>query len=220
MHDIDLIPLEYHRKKLLSGWLKKGLFSLVLMTIVFVSAFVILRNESLILKQNIEKLQSQKDITNKHRVQLEKLNSQKKDLDQQLKLLAGLRSGTAAEQMFLTIDSALPAENLWITGWKFRRAGTPVENVNNTVNTGYFIVIPQGENNKNNKEETWKIETQMTLQGKSMDHSALSEFVLKLTQHEDIEDVKVVSTRLTKINNVKLVNFSLQIIISTLQGRS
>lgn len=220
MHDIDLIPLEYHRKKLLSGWLKKGLFSLVLMTIVFVSAFVILRNESIILKQNIEKLQSQKDITNKHRVQLEKLNSQKKDLDQQLKLLAGLRSGTAAEQMFLTIDSALPAENLWITGWKFRRAGTPVENVNNTVNTGYFIVIPQGENNKNNKEETWKIETQMTLQGKSMDHSALSEFVLKLTQHEDIEDVKVVSTRLTKINNVKLVNFSLQIIISTLQGRS
>lgn len=220
MYEIDLIPLEYHRKKLYSSWLKKAVYSLVLMTVVFVSLFIILRNESLELELNIEELQSQKDITNKHRVQLEKLNSQKNDLNQQLKLLAGLRSGISAEQMFLTIDSALPAENLWITDWNFRRAGTPVEKTDNTVNTGYFIVIPSGTSNNRGKEETWKIETQMSLKGQSIDHSALSEFVLKLTRQQEIEDVKVVSTQLTKINRVKLVNFSLQIIISTLRDNS
>ena len=218
MHDIDLIPLEYHRKQLFSGWLKKAALSLFLLTSLFMSTYVILRTETQDIQQKTEQLQSQKAITNSHRLQLEKLNQQKKDLNQQLKLLAGLRSGAAAERMFTTIDAALSSENLWITGWKFRRAGTPVEHDNKAVNTGYFIVIPHGENTRNKKPETWKIETQMTLQGKSMDHSELSEFVLNLTQQPEIENVRIVSTRLEQINKIKLVNFTLEIIVSTLQS--
>ena len=219
MHDIDLIPLEFHRKNLFSGWLKIAVITLLLMTSAFMSAYVLLRIESQDIQQKTKLLQSQKAISNSHRLQLEKLNQQKQGLNQQLKLLAGLRSGAAAEQMFSTIVSSLPTENLWITGWKFRRAGTPVERKDKAVNTGYFIVIPQGQNNTKSKEETWKIETQMTLQGKSMDHSALSEFVLKLTQRPEIENVRVVSTRLEEINKIKLVNFNLEIIVSTLKSK-
>ncbi len=219
MHDIDLIPLEFHRKNLFSGWLKIAVITLLLMTSALMSAYVILRIESQDIQQKTKLLQSQKAISNSHRLQLEKLNQQKKDLNQQLKLLAGLRSGAAAEQMFSTIVASLPTQNLWITGWKFRRAGTPVERKDKAVNTGYFIVIPKGQNNTKSKQETWKIETQMTLQGKSMDHSALSEFVLKLTQRPEIENVRVVSTRLEEINKIKLVNFNLEIIVSTLKSK-
>ena len=219
INDIDLVPAEYHRKLLLTGWLKLAGIILAVLTILIISAFVLLHSRSGFLEQEIGQLQSQKAITSSHRQQLEKLNQQKKDLDQQLKLLAGLRSGAAAEQMFVTIDQALPETNVWITSWKFRRAGTPVEHVNETVNTGYFIVIPQGsERNKQQKEETWKIETQMTIQGQSMDHAALSEFVLNLTQQREIENVRVVSTQLTEINKIKLVNFNLEIVVSSLRS--
>ena len=70
------------------------------------------------------------------------------------------------------------------------------------------------------QEETWKIETQMTIQGQSMDHSALSEFVLNLTRQPEIENVRVVNTQLSEVNNIKLVNFSLEIVVSSYQRDS
>ncbi len=221
INDIDLVPVEFHKKHQLIRWMKISGFSLALLTVVILGLFSFLHSQSIHLEKEIERLQSQKAITNSHRQQLEKLNQQKKDLDQQLKLLAGLRSGAAAEQMFVTIDQALPAANVWITRWNFRRAGTPVENADNTVNTGYFIVIPSNaKKNQQNKEETWKIETQMNSQGQSMDHAALSEFVLNLTRQSEIEDVRVVSTQLTEINQVKLVNFNLEITVSSLRRKT
>ena len=119
MHDIDLIPLEYHRKKLFSGWLKKALLSLLIMSGLIISLFMLIRHETAGIQQKIQQLQSKKDITNSHRVKLEQLNIQKKNLQQQLKLLAGLRSGTTAEQIFLTIDAALPRQSIWIPGGNF-----------------------------------------------------------------------------------------------------
>lgn len=221
MHEIDLIPQEYHQQRLMSGWMKSAGLSLLILSVLIIGTFLWLKFESGELQLQIEQMQSQKDITSTHRVQLEKLNQQKKDLDQQLKLLAGLRSGAAAEQMFITIDRALPNKNVWITGWRFRRAGTPVEQVDESVNTGYFIVIPQGAgNNKQAQKETWKIETQMMIKGQSMDHAALSEFVLNLTRQAEIEDVRVVSTQLAEINRIKLVNFNLEIIVSSLRENS
>ncbi len=220
MNDIDLVPAEFHKKLLFKKWFKKAAAILILLTVVIVASFAFLHAQSTLLKDEIAQLQAQKAITSSHRQQLEQLNQQKKDLSQQLKLLAGLRSGAAAEQMFITIDEALPSSNVWITGWNFRRAGTPVENVDKSVNTGYFIVIPQGsQNNNQQKEETWKIETQMSIQGQSMDHAALSEFVLNLTQQQEIENVRVVNTQLSEINRVKLVNFNLEIVVSSLRGK-
>ena len=221
MYDIDLIPPEYHKKRLYSGWLKIAGLSLLILSAASIASFFWLRLESAELQQKIEQLQSEKTISNATRQQIEQLNQQKKDLSQQLKLLAGLRSGAPAEQMFVTIDAALPAKNVWVTGWKFRRAGTPVENVNKTVSTGYFLVIPQGTNGSPvGQQETWKIETQMTLQGQSMDHAALSEFVLNLTRQPEIEQVRIVNTRLTELNKIKLVNFSLEIVVSSYQRNS
>ena len=131
-------------------------------------------------------------------------------------MLSGLRSGASAEQMFVTVDRALPGQEVWITSWKFRRAGTPVNEKQEAVNTGYFIVIPAGSNKQ--PEETWKIETNMKLQGQALDHEAMSRFVMNLTQQAEIEDVRIVNTRLNKVNQVKVVDFSLDILVSSRQG--
>ena len=53
-----------------------------------------------------------------------------------------------------------------------------------------------------------------------MDHAALSDFVLNLTRQKHIEDVRVVRTRLTEVNRIKLVDFTLDIVVTSLQRKA
>ncbi|MCU7922712.1 MAG: hypothetical protein KZQ88_08425 [Candidatus Thiodiazotropha sp. (ex Dulcina madagascariensis)] len=216
MNEIDLIPAFYRKRLLFTRWLKQGFSTLMAITVVVVGAFLILRASTEEVEWQLKQLQSQKMISTQQRNELEKLNIRKKDLTQQLDLLAGLRSGSAAEQIFVTVDKALSKDNVWLTNWRFRRAGTVVDKDPKTVNMGYFIVIPNGE--RPQEEEAWKIETIMTIQGQALDHSALSEFVSNLIEQPDIQTVRVVRTDLISLNDHKLVNFSLDIVVSSGEG--
>ncbi len=217
MNEIDLFPDDLRKRLLFFRWFKLTGFALVLLTVLFVAASVLLREANAQIDEQIQYFQSQREITDANRQQLEQLNQQKKNLKQQLDLLSGLRSGASAEQMFVMIDRSLPGPEVWLTNWKFRRAGTPVEERQEAVSTGYFIVIPA--DNQNKQEETWKIETHMTIQGQALDHVAMSKFVLNLTQQPEIENVRIVSTRQTEVNQTKVVDFSLDIVVSARQGR-
>ncbi len=218
MSEIDLFPEDLRRKLLFQRWFKQAGVALLVMTLLCVGSFIALREANARIDGEISRFQSQREITNANRQQLEQLNEQKKNLRQQLDLLSGLRSGASAEQMFVMIDRALPGPDVWLTNWKFRRAGTPVENRQEAVNTGYFIVI--SSDSPTREEETWKIDTTMTIQGQALDHVAMSKFVLNLTQQPEIENVRIVNTRMNESDALKLVDFGLDIVVSTRGGRS
>ncbi len=219
MNEIDLFPDELRRRLLFTRWFKLSGFSLLLLTGLFVAAFFVLREANGKIEAEIDHFQTQREITNSNRQRLERLNEDKKNLQQQLDLLSGLRSGASAEQMFVMIDRALPGPDVWLTDWKFRRAGTPVEERQETVNTGYFIVIPAGSESSA-REETWKIETHMNIEGQALDHQAMSRFVINLTQQPEIDDVRIVGSRQSEVNQTKVVDFSLDIVVSARQGAS
>ena len=219
MNEIDLFPDDLRKRLLFFRWFKLTGVAVVLLSLLLVAAFVLLREANAQMDEKITYFQEQREITNANRQQLEQLNQQKKDLRQQLDLLSGLRSGASAEQMFVMIDRSLPGPDVWLIDWKFRRAGTPVEDDQRTVNTGYFIVVPAGSE-RNKKEETWKIETHMNIQGQALDHVAMSKFVLNLTQQPEIENVRIVSSRQTEVNQTKVVDFSLDIVVSARREQS
>jgi hypothetical protein len=218
MNEIDLFPEDLRKQLLFTRWFRLTGYAVVLLTLLSVAAFVLLRQASVRIDEQIQYFQSQREITTANRRQLEQLNQQKSDLQQQLDLLGGLRSGASAEQMFVMIDRALPGPDVWLTNWKFRRAGTPVDAGQQAVSTGYFIVIPA--DNQNKPAETWQIETHMTIQGQALDHSAMSRFVLNLTRQPEIENVRIVNTRSNQGKQVKLVDFSLDILVSARKGVS
>jgi hypothetical protein len=213
MSEIDLIPEFYRKRVLFIKWVKRSLLVLTAITGVIVSATLALHAYAEEVELELKALQAQKMISTQQRNELEKLNTRKKALTQQLDLLAGLRSGLAVEQIFVTVDKALSKDDVWLTNWRFRRAGTVVERDPKTVNMGYFIVIPNDEHPQ--QEETWKIETNMKIQGQALDHSALSEFVSNLVEQPEIQTVRVVRTDQVSLQGHKLVNFSLDIIISS-----
>jgi len=218
MNEIDLIPEEYRRKRLFVSWLKRAGVVLGLMTVVVVGSFFGLKQINIELAEKIQNLKSQRALASENTGQLKQLSAQRDDLQQQLNLLAGLRSGSSAEQMFMTMDQALPGPQVWITKWSFRRAGGVVEHSPETVNTGYFIVVPSGQGDK--KQEAWKIDTWMVVQGQALDHVAMSEFVSNLTRQPEIDSVRIVSTRLNESQNIKLVDFSLEIIVAAGIGKA
>ena len=218
MNEIDLFPDDLRRKLLFQRWFKQAGVALLVITLLCVGSFLALRQANARIDGEITYFQSQREITNANRQQLEQLTQQKRNLRQQLDLLSGLRSGASAEQMFVMIDRALPGPDVWLTNWKFRRAGTPVENRQEAVNTGYFIVI--SSDSPTRAEETWKIETTMTIRGQALDHVAMSKFVLNLTQQPEIDNVRIVNTRMNESDALKLVDFSLDIVVSTRGRRS
>jgi hypothetical protein len=219
MNEIDLFPDDLRQRLLFTRWFKLAAISIVLISLAIGGGFILLREVSAQVDEEIRQFQNQREISNANRQQLKQLDQQKQDFQQQLNLLSGLRSGASAEQMFVMIDRALPGPEVWLTNWKFRRAGTQVKATLETVNTGYFIVIPAGSSTR--QEETWKIETHMNIQGQALDHSAISEFVLNLTRQPEIENVRIVNTRLGQpVNETKLVDFSLDIIVSPGEGRA
>ena len=214
MNEIDLFPEDLRRRLMFTRWFKRAAISSLLLSLLILATFFVLRHASAEITAQIEYFQGQREISNANRQQLKLLSQKKQDLQQQLNLLSGLRSGASAEQMFVMIDRALPGPEVWLTNWKFRRAGTQVEAGPETVSTGYFIVIPAGSNTR--EKETWKIETHMSIEGQALDHSAMSDFVRNLTLQPEIENVRIVNTRLGReVNQTKLVDFSLDIIVTT-----
>ena len=107
MSEIDLFPEDLRKRLLFMSWFKLSGYAIVLLTIVFVVAFVLLREANAQIDEQIKDFQSQREITNANRQQLEQLNQQKSDLKQQLDLLTGLRSGASAEQMIMMIDRSI-----------------------------------------------------------------------------------------------------------------
>ena len=216
MNEIDLFPDNIRKQQLLLKWFKLAGISVLLLSIVLVGSFLTLREANAKIDKKINHFQAQREITNSNRLQLEELNAKRKNLKQQLDLLSGLRSGASAVQMFQMIDASLPGSQVWLTNWKFRRAGTPVEQNQQAVETGYFIVLPAGSTTTA-LPETWKIETNMNIQGQALDHVGISQFVLNLTQQPEIENVRIVNSRQIEVNQIKIVDFTLEILVSALK---
>ena len=211
MSEIDLIPAVYRRRRRFLRWLKISVICLVLGSVLIGSAFAVIRVEADELDKQLRLLQLRKNISVQRHTELESLNATKRDLEQQVELLSGLRSGAAAVQMFGTMDRAIGGSDVWFTNWAFRRAGVPAGKQPDTVHAGYFVVV---RGDKPTQQETWMVQTQMKIDGESIDNAALSSFVSNLVDRPLIQDVRVVRTETIVVKERPLVRFSLDVIVA------
>ena len=213
MIDIDLIPTDYRRNL----WLRRCLFvfgsACVALVAVSTMSHFALGHVVTGVNDDIRVLQAQQKITTQQQEELARREAKKKNYEDQLVLLEGLRSGTAAEKMFITIDRALQGNDVWFLDWEFKRAGEVVDEAPKTVNTGYFIVVPAGEGQQ--KAETWRIDTQMTIHGEARDHAALSRFVRQLMEQPEIQDARVIRTASRGQGDSRVVNFEMAVIVNS-----
>lgn len=211
MTDIDLIPASYRESLRVQGWARYMLITVSFVLVMSITGYFTLDYMNNSLSAEISDLQSEQQISELQRGVLTNLSEEKTRFTNQLSFLTGLRSGTAAPEMFMTVDRALENKEVWFLDWEFRRAGTAVEKDEKTSSNGYFIIIPA--TNGENTAETWKIETHMTIKGQAKDHSALSRFVRKLFNQPEIQNVRILNT--SRRAKARVVNFDLAVTVNS-----
>jgi hypothetical protein len=213
MSDIDLIPQSYRDRRWQMRWLK--IYSWILGGLVSVMALsaTIVGIAAANATSRVEVLQQRQAVTAQQRADLEQMGAEKAELERQFRLLSGLRSGAAAGDMFVTVDRALTGDDIWFLNWEFKRAGVLVGEEIQTVNTGYFIVVPDGAATP--APDEIRVQTHMAIRGQARDHSALSGFVRRLFVQPEIDDVRIRKTSLVRNDKDDAVDFELAIVLNT-----
>ena len=213
MSDIDLIPQAYRTRRWQSRWVKYTatlLFSLAGMLGLGLLALTIATTNA---RARVEALQARQMVNAQQQEDIVRLGAEKAGLEQQFRLLLDLRSGAAAGDMFMTIDRALTSNDVWFQNWQFQRAGVMVGEEVRTVNTGYFVVVPDGAEQP--ASDDLRVQTHMAIRGQARDHSALSSFVRRLFVQPEIDDIRILRTSLTAGNQADTVDFELAVVLNT-----
>ena len=210
MHpEIDLVPLRYRERLRLRRWLTVIAIALGIAVLGIAASkgalLVLIRVE----ETKLAGLQDAQSEAARQKVRLEELRSKDRELTQQLALLEGLRGATPARRMFHAIDRSLDG-SVWFRNWQFRRAGEFVESKPEGRVAGYFVVVPAASQDE--PERAWRLETHMEIQAQATDHSALAAFVRRLVAQPEIEDVRILSTRV-RDQNVHAVEFELAVVV-------
>jgi hypothetical protein len=212
MHELDLIPVSYRERLKIKRWCH--LFGVVfasVLVIVFGLRFAII-TKSMALNTKIEVRQKDKQSNIEQQQKYNALIAEEVKLKKELEILNGLRGGPSAKQILLAVDRVMP-NDVWFIQWSFNRAGeiSPVQPA--TVQTGYFIIIPQEANGSPN-QQAWKLNTHMEISGQALNHSSLSAFIRNLINQPEIDDVKVINTSLRSYTSSQVVEFNLIVIIN------
>ena len=210
MRDIDLVPASYRKQQQRQQQLIRAGVSLAAVILVSVGGAFGLKYSTAKINTEIDQLQVQQTMTTQQRDQLAAFQDQRKDAQRQLRLLRGLRSGTAAENLFRIIDRVLIPNEVWFEVWEFRRAGV-VQGGGTKAESGYFVIAEDSPDTS----EPWHVETHMKISGQASDHVALSEFVQRLIKQPAIRDVRVRNTELRRYTLETVVDFDLAIVIDS-----
>jgi hypothetical protein len=213
MSDIDLIPQAYRTRRWQARWMKYAAVLLAGLTGMLVLTWTVLGMAIENTRADVAALQNKLSLTAQQQADIERLSTEKIELERQFRLLSNLRSGAAAGDMFVTIDKALTSDDVWFRNWKFERAGIMVGEDVETVNTGYFVVVPDGAEQLASDE--LRIKTNMEIRGQALDHSALSSFVRRLFVQPGIDDIRIRRTSLIDRNRSDTVDFELAVILNT-----
>jgi hypothetical protein len=213
MTELDLIPEDYRKRLGRLAEIRQYAIAFALVNVLVLGSAGLFAHFSGKANDKIQDLKTQSAITEQQQTQLEQLSTQQVEYERRWALLRGLRAGAAIEDIFRIIDRAIVNNNLWFVNWSFRRAGVVVDGETRGIETGYFVIVEEDGQSAGNPD--WQVETHMVLEGRAMDHQALSTFVRALFEQPDIKDVSVQRTSLTDYANGRVVSFDLTIILNS-----
>ncbi|MBF0187699.1 MAG: PilN domain-containing protein [Magnetococcales bacterium] len=186
MAEIDLIPHEYRRQLLYRRWFSifVPLFLIMIVIIAFGSGELKRRNQHFITE--IERLGSDIRTVMGRKTDLERLKSEEQAIQNRIEQLNQLRKGLPIRYLFLAIDRSLNG-GVWFLDWSFQKVETEEQSPISTLLDAAKHTAPPA------KMDPSRFNT-MTIHGQALDHTALSDFVRRLTMQPLINHVRIVKT--------------------------
>jgi len=144
------------------------------------------------------------------RARLEQMEQRQQALTRTLRTLDKLGGSADLGRVFAAVDGSLSAE-VWFRDWVFMRAGEFVDVEERAVETGYLILVP--EQTAGERKRAWRLRTHMEIRGQALTHSALADFVRRLSAQPAVKEVTIVDTRSQRVQAVEVVDFELAVVI-------
>lgn len=216
MREIDMIPASYRERQQIKRWCQQSLMVFIVLSMAIVVTRLSVTNQTQSINSRMAGLQKNKSFNLQQQQTYNALVAEEARLQKNLEILKGLRGGPAVREILQVIDRVLDGK-VWFDHWSFNRAGEITEVKPQTVQTGYFIIIPQNTAG-NATQQAWRLNTHMEIKGQAIDHVSLSEFVRKLIRQPEIEDVQVVNTASRQYVEYQVVDFNLIVIINNQFG--
>ena len=224
MADINLIPDQYRYWLWQQRVLKQCAVALCMVALAVLAFSSTLHIKTETRTQQLAELRDKNAISQQDQQKFEVLSQQSNELQRQWHVLAGLRGGTAMENMFIVIDRALQDEQVWFRKWDFTRAGYSVnaDMVKNAQRErGAYFIPMKSDNASSSIQDTWAIETHLEISGGATDHVAFSDFIERLLNQPEISNVKIVSTAMEPgANALKSIVFKIAILVNSAVGSS
>lgn len=216
MREIDMIPASYHERQQLKRWFHQAMavFGLLLVTVVLSRYYLMQQTRRI--DTRIAGLQRDKSFNLQQQRTYNDLLAETERLQKNLEILNGLRGGPPVREILQLIDRVLDG-TVWFSQWTFTRAGEITEVKPQSVQTGFFIIIPQNTAG-NSRQQAWKLNTHMEFKGQAPDHLSLSRFVRRLIEQPEIADAQVINTALRKYTDFQVVDFNLIVIVNNRPG--
>lgn len=212
MHEFDLIPADYREREQIQRRCKIFALFFVAILLGIVGAKYALIQKTSHLQTEIDILQKDRSFNLHQQQKFNELLSQERSLTKRLEVLDGLSGGVSATQIFKAIDRVLDGD-VWFIRWTLHRAIEVAEFTPQSVQTNY-IAIPEGEPGAN-KNQVWRLNTNMEIHGHVLNHSKLALFVSNLIKQPEIADVKVLSTSLKTYTATQVVDFKIVVAVSS-----
>jgi hypothetical protein len=211
MSEIDLIPSDYRNRVVIYGWGKRFFVAMTAFMALFLVIYIVLEVANKRLGENVVLLQNRQQSIVLDRDALREASEKRDHYQRQWELLKNLRSSEAAAKMFVIVDHAISAGDVWFLSWEFRRSDKFVEFMPKSPAESYFIML--SDNKGDETGEAWQITTHMNIKGQASDHSALSKFVRRLYEQPEVKNVRILNTSL--INAAKGVNFDMIVTVNS-----
>jgi hypothetical protein len=212
MPELDLVPNEYRQ----SLRLKRGLFQFLcaygVLLALLSSGRLGLAIRVQQLRKEVSELQMAQQQAINQQSRLDALTARKETATQRIALLDSLYGGLSAEQVLMTLDRAVD-QNIWFQHLTFQHEGQAVPHTPETVNTGYFIVIPK-DRQQPQQQEAWQIKTHMEIVGQARDHTALARFIKRLTEQTEVDEARLINSDLRRYVSADVVDFKLAVVLS------
>lgn len=209
MPDIDLIPSDYRQRLVRLRQLKLHAAAAILLAAGCASAYAGLNYARRQLQVEVDQLQQAKAVTEVQRNELARLQAEHTQLSERARLQAGLSGGLTAQHMFLLVDRALRGDEVWFTRWNFQRSGKHHDQPAEAAASGYILSMPKAAGQADAK--TWRIDTQMTIQGQARDHAALSAFVGRLIAQPEVDTAQLLKASLQGHQEQGVIEFELMV---------
>ena len=209
MAEVDLIPDDYHQAANLKRFSKKIFFVFAIIMLLVALGKGLLSFLVAMENKRTMTLETSEVLIVEQRNLLEKLRTQKTDLQQRLTLLNSLRGGPQAEKMFRIIDRVVN-QSVWFTSLRFKRTGEDLQALSKNRNTGYIRVVQQTDNRQRGELQG---QMQMEINGQALNHSALADLVKKLLNQPEVQDVHILNTSTLQYTSGQITAYKLMVTI-------